>query len=144
MECGTITLIRRPRENPSFQVNAALLSCWSSCLGLPVEAVVTILMRTSAPWGSGAGLQPPARPSEPRRQQQLRVSAPAPRGSLAGLEGRTERECPSRMDQACDAGLQRAALSLQMERPPTPGLSSSTLTVTAWPLAFVLGCLPRR
>ncbi|XP_055262560.1 ATPase WRNIP1 isoform X3 [Moschus berezovskii] len=47
VECGTITLIGATTENPSFQVNAALLSrCRVIVLEkLPVEAVVTILMR---------------------------------------------------------------------------------------------------
>ncbi|XP_053458105.1 ATPase WRNIP1 isoform X2 [Nycticebus coucang] len=47
VECGTITLIGATTENPSFQVNAALLSrCRVIVLEkLPVEAMVTILMR---------------------------------------------------------------------------------------------------
>ncbi|XP_045697607.1 ATPase WRNIP1 isoform X2 [Phyllostomus hastatus] len=47
VECGTITLIGATTENPSFQVNAALLSrCRVVVLEkLPVEAMVTILMR---------------------------------------------------------------------------------------------------
>ncbi|XP_057555806.1 ATPase WRNIP1 isoform X4 [Hippopotamus amphibius kiboko] len=47
VECGTITLIGATTENPSFQVNAALLSrCRVIVLEkLPAEAVVTILMR---------------------------------------------------------------------------------------------------
>eukprot|EP00069_Balaena_mysticetus_P003516 bmy_04303T0 len=47
VECGTITLIGATTENPSFQVNAALLSrCRVIVLEkLPVEAVVTVLMR---------------------------------------------------------------------------------------------------
>ncbi|XP_066124621.1 ATPase WRNIP1 [Saccopteryx bilineata] len=47
VECGTITLIGATTENPSFQVNAALLSrCRVIVLEkLSVEAMVTILMR---------------------------------------------------------------------------------------------------
>ncbi|XP_023567819.1 ATPase WRNIP1 [Octodon degus] len=47
VECGTLTLIGATTENPSFQVNAALLSrCRVIVLEkLPVEAMVTILMR---------------------------------------------------------------------------------------------------
>ncbi|XP_074204089.1 ATPase WRNIP1 isoform X3 [Camelus bactrianus] len=47
VECGTITLIGATTENPSFQVNAALLSrCRVIVLEkLPVEAVVAVLMR---------------------------------------------------------------------------------------------------
>ncbi|XP_020040888.1 ATPase WRNIP1 [Castor canadensis] len=47
VECGTITLIGATTENPSFQVNTALLSrCRVIVLEkLPVEAMVTILMR---------------------------------------------------------------------------------------------------
>lgn len=47
VECGTITLIGATTENPSFQVNSALLSrCRVIVLGkLSVEAMETILMR---------------------------------------------------------------------------------------------------
>ncbi|XP_036925722.1 ATPase WRNIP1 [Sturnira hondurensis] len=47
VECGTITLIGATTENPSFQVNAALLSrCRVIVLEkLPVEAMATILIR---------------------------------------------------------------------------------------------------
>ncbi|XP_066862952.1 ATPase WRNIP1 isoform X8 [Kogia breviceps] len=47
VECGTITLIGATTENPSFQINAALLSrCRVIVLEkLPVEAVVAVLMR---------------------------------------------------------------------------------------------------
>ncbi|XP_054982815.1 ATPase WRNIP1 [Sorex araneus] len=47
VECGTITLIGATTENPSFQVNAALLSrCRVIVLEkLPVDAMVTVLTR---------------------------------------------------------------------------------------------------
>ena len=65
MECGTITLIGATTENPSFKVNAALLSrCRVIVLEkLPVEAVVTILMRAV----SSLGIQvlDSSRPTDP-------------------------------------------------------------------------------
>ncbi|XP_068850360.1 ATPase WRNIP1 isoform X1 [Capricornis sumatraensis] len=65
VECGTITLIGATTENPSFQVNAALLSrCRVIVLEkLPVEAVVTILMRAV----SSLGIQvlDSSRPADP-------------------------------------------------------------------------------
>lgn len=47
VECGTVTLIGATTENPSFQVNSALLSrCRVIVLEkLSVEAMETILMR---------------------------------------------------------------------------------------------------
>ncbi|KAJ1200932.1 hypothetical protein NDU88_004753 [Pleurodeles waltl] len=48
VECGTVTLIGATTENPSFQVNTALLSrCRVIVLEkLSVEAMEAILMRT--------------------------------------------------------------------------------------------------
>ena len=53
MECGTVTLIGATTENPSFQVNAALLSrCRVLVLEkLSVEAMVSILDRAVATLG---------------------------------------------------------------------------------------------
>lgn len=53
MECGTVTLIGATTENPSFQVNAALLSrCRVLVLEkLSVEAMASILDRAVATLG---------------------------------------------------------------------------------------------
>lgn len=53
MECGTVTLIGATTENPSFQVNAALLSrCRVLVLEkLSVEAMASILDRALATLG---------------------------------------------------------------------------------------------
>nr|XP_030737412.1 ATPase WRNIP1 isoform X2 [Globicephala melas] len=65
VECGTITLIGATTENPSFQVNAALLSrCRVIVLEkLPVEAVVTVLMRAIN--SLGIHLLDSSRPADP-------------------------------------------------------------------------------
>lgn len=65
MECGTVTLIGATTENPSFQVNAALLSrCRVIVLEkLPAEAMVTILMR--AVGALGIHVLDSSRPADP-------------------------------------------------------------------------------
>ncbi|KAF6112297.1 hypothetical protein HJG60_020377 [Phyllostomus discolor] len=65
VECGTITLIGATTENPSFQVNAALLSrCRVVVLEkLPVEAMVTILMRAIN--SLGIHVLDPSHPTDP-------------------------------------------------------------------------------
>lgn len=65
VECGTITLIGATTENPSFQVNAALLSrCRVVVLDkLPVEAMVSILLR--AVTSLGLQVLDSSRPADP-------------------------------------------------------------------------------
>ncbi|XP_070830444.1 ATPase WRNIP1 [Chaetodon trifascialis] len=66
MECGTITLIGATTENPSFQVNAALLSrCRVLVLEkLSVEAMGSILDRALATLGIRVLEQDPANPKD--------------------------------------------------------------------------------
>ncbi|XP_049620921.1 ATPase WRNIP1 [Suncus etruscus] len=68
VECGTITLIGATTENPSFQVNAALLSrCRVVVLDkLPVEAMVAILLR--AVTSLGLQVLDSSRPTDPLGQ----------------------------------------------------------------------------
>lgn len=64
MECGTVTLIGATTENPSFQVNAALLSrCRVLVLEkLSVEAMGSILDRAVATLGIRVLGRDPANP----------------------------------------------------------------------------------
>ncbi|XP_076001043.1 ATPase WRNIP1 [Genypterus blacodes] len=66
VECGTITLIGATTENPSFQVNAALLSrCRVVVLEkLSVEAMRSILCRALATLGISVLGQDPANPKD--------------------------------------------------------------------------------
>jgi len=66
VECGTVTLIGATTENPSFQVNAALLSrCRVLVLEkLSVEAMGSILNRAVAKLGIGVLEQDPANPEQ--------------------------------------------------------------------------------
>ena len=68
MECGTVTLIGATTENPSFQVNAALLSrCRVLVLEkLSVEAMSLILRRAVASLGIRVlgSEDPPADPQQ--------------------------------------------------------------------------------
>ncbi|XP_068587825.1 ATPase WRNIP1 [Cebidichthys violaceus] len=66
VECGTVTLIGATTENPSFQVNAALLSrCRVLVLEkLSVEAMGLILDRAVARLGIGVLEQDPANPKQ--------------------------------------------------------------------------------
>ena len=66
MECGTITLIGATTENPSFQVNAALLSrCRVLVLEkLSVEAMTLILRRAVASLGIRVLGEEPTDPQE--------------------------------------------------------------------------------
>lgn len=66
VECGTVTLIGATTENPSFQVNAALLSrCRVLVLEkLSVEAMGSILNRAVAKLGIGVLEQDPANPDQ--------------------------------------------------------------------------------
>ena len=66
MECGTVTLIGATTENPSFQVNAALLSrCRVLVLEkLSVEAMGSILDRAVARLGIRVLGQDPTSPED--------------------------------------------------------------------------------
>lgn len=66
MECGTVTLIGATTENPSFQVNAALLSrCRVLVLEkLSVEAMGLILNRAVATLGIRVLGRDPANPKD--------------------------------------------------------------------------------
>ncbi|XP_058288660.1 ATPase WRNIP1 isoform X3 [Hylobates moloch] len=77
VECGTITLIGATTENPSFQVNAALLSrCRVIVLEkLPVEAMVTILMRAIN--SLGIHVLDSSRPTDPLSHSSNSSSEPA-------------------------------------------------------------------
>ncbi|KAM9233842.1 ATPase WRNIP1 isoform 2-T2 [Dugong dugon] len=77
VECGTITLIGATTENPSFQVNAALLSrCRVIVLEkLPVEAMVTILMRAIN--SLGIHVLDSSRPTDPLSHSSNSTSEPS-------------------------------------------------------------------
>lgn len=66
VECGTVTLIGATTENPSFQVNAALLSrCRVLVLEkLSVEAMGSILNRAVEKLGIGVWRQGPYNPKD--------------------------------------------------------------------------------
>ncbi|EHB09764.1 ATPase WRNIP1 [Heterocephalus glaber] len=77
VECGTLTLIGATTENPSFQVNAALLSrCRVIVLEkLPVEAMVTILMRAIN--SLGIHILDSSRPTDPLSHSSNSSSEPS-------------------------------------------------------------------
>ncbi|XP_037537581.1 ATPase WRNIP1 [Nematolebias whitei] len=104
VECGTVTLIGATTENPSFQVNAALLSrCRVLVLEkLSVEAMGLILNRAVATLGIKVWKQDPSNP-----QNQVRTSGHEPNIHI-------EQKALDTIAYLCDGDARTGLNSLQL------------------------------